>query len=100
MILFEWDERKAAANRRKHGISFENAMQAFDDPGSVSEPDRIVDGELRWQTIGLVKGAILLMVAHTISEEGRDEIIRIISARRADRMEHIRYEQNRQKDSW
>jgi uncharacterized DUF497 family protein len=37
MILFEWDERKAAANRRKHGISFDNAMEAFSDPGSVSE---------------------------------------------------------------
>jgi uncharacterized DUF497 family protein len=53
MIFFEWDESKAAANRRKHKISFENAMRVFDDPHSVSEPDRIVDGELRWQALGL-----------------------------------------------
>ncbi len=99
MILFEWDERKAFANRRRHGISFENAMQVFDDSRSVSEPDRIVDGELRWQTVGLFRGATLLMVAHTVSEEGQDEVVRIISARRANRMEHIRYGQNRQKDS-
>jgi hypothetical protein len=99
VILFEWDEGKAAANRRKHGISFENAMQVFDDPGSISQPDRIVDGELRWQTIGIFKGATLLTVAHTASEEGLDEVVRIIPVRRADRMEHLRYGQNRQKDS-
>ena len=95
MIFFEWDESKAAANRRKHKISFENAMRVFDDPHSVSEPDRIVDGEVRWQTLGLFEGTALLMVVHTVSEEGQDEIVRIISARRANRMEHIRYGQNR-----
>jgi uncharacterized DUF497 family protein len=99
MVIFEWDETKARQNRRKHGVTFENAMHVFDDPGSTSEPDRIVEGELRWQTIGIFDGQTILMVAHTIGEEGQDEVIRIISARRANRLERTRYGQNRQKDS-
>jgi uncharacterized DUF497 family protein len=55
-------------------------------------------GELRWQAIGLVEGVILLLVAHTVREEGQDEIIRLISARRADRKERKRYEQTRAQD--
>jgi uncharacterized protein (DUF4415 family) len=68
-ILFEWDENKNRANQRKHGLSFEEAMHAFYDPLYVSVPDRIVDGELRWQTFGVVSGVTLLVVAHTIREE-------------------------------
>jgi len=95
MILFEWDEAKAKSNRRKHGIDFDDAAEAFYDPNAVVEQDRDVDGELRWQMIGSIDGAILLLVAHTISEQGEDEVIRIISARHADRKERRRYEQNR-----
>lgn len=98
MMIFEWDDQKAIENRRKHGVTFENATRVFDDPGFLSEPDRVVDGELRWQTIGLFSGTTVLMVAHTVREEGLDEIVRIISARRASRLEKSRYGQNRQKN--
>jgi uncharacterized protein len=98
MILFEWDDRKAAINRRKHGISFEDATQVFEDEFALAEHDRIEDDESRWRTIGMVAGVVVLLVAHTVKEEADDEIIRIISARRATRKERKRYEQNRQKD--
>ena len=55
-------------------------------------------GELRWQAIGQVEGVILLLVAHTVREEDQDEVVRLISARRADRKERDRYEQNRAQD--
>ena len=61
------------------------------------EQDRIERGERRWQTLGLVDGVLLLLVAHTVRfEDEGDEIIRIISARRADGKEKIRYEKERQ----
>lgn len=88
MILFEWDINKALSNHCKHGITF-----------AVAEQDRIEAGERRWRTIGMLEGVVVLLVAHTVREEGRDEIIRIVSARRATRKERNRYEQNRQKDS-
>ncbi len=94
---FEWDPAKAAANLRKHGVSFEIAMRAFADPFAFTEQDRIEGGEVRWQTLGMVEGRVLLLVAHTVGDEDEDgepvEIIRIISARAADRKERRRYEQ-------
>jgi len=98
MILFEWDEAKAKSNERKHGITFEDAMQVFDDPFALATQDRIEGGERRWQTVGMVERMMIVTVAHTVREEGQDEIIRIISARRATRKERIRYEQNRQEN--
>jgi len=99
MVWFEWDEAKARSNERKHGVRFEDAMLAFADPYAMVDQDRIEGGELRWQTLGMVGGLVLLLVAHTVREEGQDEIIRIVSARRATRKERKRYEENRQKES-
>jgi uncharacterized DUF497 family protein len=59
------------------------------------EQDRVVDGELRWQTIGLVGDAAIVLVAHTVHEYGQEEVIRIVSARLADRKERRQYGQNR-----
>jgi len=98
MIQFEWDEAKARSNRRKHGISFEEATEVFLDPYALAVQDRMEDGESRWQTIGLVEGVVVLLVAHTAQDQGEEEIIRIISARRATREERTRYEQNRKKE--
>jgi uncharacterized protein len=100
MIRFEWDPIKARTNHRKHGISFEEAVNVFDDPYALFEQDRIDNetGELRWQAIGLVEEVVLLLVAHTVREEGQDELIRLISARRATRKERNRYEQTRAQD--
>jgi uncharacterized protein len=100
MVLFEWDDAKDRINKLKHGISFEDAMLVFADPYALAERDRIEGGELRWQTIGLVGGVVLVLVAHTVREEGQDEVIRLISARRANPKERIRYEENREKDTY
>lgn len=89
---FEWDTNKAKSNLVKHGIRFEEAVLVFDDPYHLSLQDRHENGEFRWQTIGLVHGLIVIMVAHTVRFESGDEVIRIISARKADRKERSRYE--------
>jgi hypothetical protein len=90
---FEWDEKKAEINFRKHGIRFEEAARVFDDPFALSDQDRIENGEQRWQTIGMVGGCLLLLVAHTVRLEDEGiEVVRIVSARRVDRKERRRYE--------
>ena len=89
---FEWDSTKAASNLRKHGVSFPTATRVFSDPYALMEQDRIENGEERWQTIGVVDGIVMLLVAHTVREQDDIEVIRIISARRADRKERRRYE--------
>ncbi|HED6241754.1 TPA: BrnT family toxin [Enterobacter sichuanensis] len=89
---FEWDTNKAKSNLIKHGIRFEEAVLVFDDPYHLSLQNRHENGEFRWQTIGLVHGLIVIMVAHTVRFESGDEVIRIISARKADRKERSRYE--------
>ena len=99
MVWFEWDEAKAKLNERKHGVRFDTAIRVFADPYALTEQDRIEGGELRWQTIGAVGGFVLLMVAHSVRDEGEDEIIRIISARRATRKECKRYDENREENS-
>jgi uncharacterized protein len=88
---FTWDERKNRANRKKHRISFETAALVFDDPFHISVQDREVDGEARWQTIGMVNGVHVLLVAHTVDEEAG--LIRILSARKATRRERSIYAQ-------
>jgi uncharacterized protein len=98
MTLFEWDEAKAESNLRKHGITFGYATQVFDDPFALAERERNENGEERWQTIGQVEGLTILLVAHTVHEEGWDEVVRIISARQASRKEREHYEQNHQKN--
>jgi uncharacterized protein len=92
MTLFEWDDAKAKANLRKHGVSFELARSVFRDPCLVLIPDRVVEGERRWQAIGSAEGRMLLLVAHTVNDHGNDETIRIISARQATRHETRLYE--------
>lgn len=92
---FEWDPDKAASNLRKHGVSFGVAIQAFADPFALTEQDRIEGGEYRWQTLGRVRGATLLLVGHSSrDEEDGTETIRIISAREAERPERRRYEEH------
>ncbi len=90
-IRFEWDEEKNLSNQHKHGVSFAMASQVFRDPHRVLLADRVVDGELRWQTTGMVAASsgevVLLLVAHTDREEVERgvfvEVVRIISARKA-----------------
>jgi uncharacterized DUF497 family protein len=92
-IKFTWDEKKAIRNLQKPRVSFETATRAFADPFALMEQDRIEHGEYRWQTLGRVDGCLLLLVAHAVESEDGTEIIRIISARRAERKEWRKYEQ-------
>lgn len=89
-MTFDWDPAKDASNRVKHGVSFETAQLVFDDPHAISAIDRVVDGEERWQTIGMAEG-MLLLVVHVDREHETGEIIRIISARKADAYERKKY---------
>jgi uncharacterized DUF497 family protein len=89
-IAFEWDQRKDSANRRKHGVEFEEAATVFDDPLSVTipDPDHASDEE-RFVIVGLSSQQSLLVVVHTI----RGERIRLISARPASKHERRKYEE-------
>lgn len=91
-IRFEWDARKAESNRRKHGIGFELAKEVFQDELQARSPRGFEDGEERWWTIGLV-GPWILVVVHTWIENEEEDIIRIISARKATASERRRYEE-------
>ncbi len=88
---FAWDESKNRLNKRKHHVSFETAISVFDDPFHVSRQDREVETEARWQTIGVVQGGRVLLVAHTIEED--DNLIRVLSARKATPQERRIYAQ-------
>jgi uncharacterized DUF497 family protein len=92
-MRIEWDAAKNEANRSKHGIDFETAQLIFDDPGCVMFVERVTRGEERWHAIGSIEGIIVLVVVHTYREEASQEVIRIISARRASRKERKLYEQ-------
>ena len=92
---FEWDAAKALSNLQKHRVSFEIASRVFADPFAMVAQDRIENAERRWQTLGIVDGHLLLLVAHTVREdEDGTEVIRIISARRAEPKERKDYEKN------
>lgn len=92
---FTWDPAKAAANRDKHGVSFELAATLFRDPLAVSiyDDEHSSDNEERWITLGQADNGTLLVVVHTFEETGDDAAeIRVISAREATRNERRQYE--------
>ena len=91
-MLFEWDENKNKRNQVKHGLSFETAAWVFRDPNVLSGLDgRYDDIEERWYSIGRI-GTTVVYVAHTVVEnEHGEEIIRIISARKATPVEERKY---------
>jgi uncharacterized DUF497 family protein len=88
-VNFEWDPAKAASNRRKHGVSFEEAATAFDDPNGVLLFDvEHSDDEDRYLFLGMSDRMRLLVVCHV--DRG---VIRIISARKATAAESKDYGQ-------
>ena len=95
-MRFDWDEDKNRSNLTKHKVSFETATAVFDDPQLVSLFDREVDGEERWHSLGLLDGMIIVLVVHTYREAEGDEVIWIISARKATPTERRWYEKGRQ----
>ena len=92
-MQWTWDPEKAAANKRKHGVSFELAARVFDDPFSRTLPDPYPDKE-RWRTIGKPSSAssLLLFIVHTWPDDA-DDNGRIISAREAVSHERKAYEE-------
>jgi uncharacterized DUF497 family protein len=90
-MKFEWDPAKAAANLRKHKVSFEEAQTVFFDDFAVQFFDEDhSDAEERFIMLGMSSGARLLVVCHC--ERGHHEVIRIISARKATRNEAAFYQ--------
>ncbi|MGH8239238.1 MAG: BrnT family toxin [Steroidobacteraceae bacterium] len=89
-LVFEWDEGKNRANRRKHGVSFEEARTAFLDENArvLSDPEHS-EAEDRFVLLGMSTSLRVLVVCHCYRQS--EEIIRIISARRADRAEQVQY---------
>lgn len=94
-MRFEWDDAKDRRNLAKHGINFDVAKSVFQDPFALSIQDRIVEEEERWQTLGAIGGMVVVMVAHTYAETEGEEVVRIVSARKATPLERKAYEQAR-----
>lgn len=89
-LTFEWDESKNYANQRKHGVSFDEAKSVFADENGrlIHDPDHS-DNESRYILLGLSAHLRLLVVVHVYKKD--DEIIRVISARKATKTESKYY---------
>jgi uncharacterized DUF497 family protein len=81
---FEWDEAKGRENVKRHGISFEDAQDVFDDPFHISVLDKRFDYfDERWITIGCTKDKRIIVIGHLYYlKENGDEVSRIITARK------------------
>ena len=93
-LRFEWDPRKSRSNRRKHGVTFEEAQEAFSDEHAriIADPDHSTE-EDRFILLGMSLKLRVLVVCHCHRED--DQVIRIISARKATRKERSQYEEDR-----
>jgi hypothetical protein len=89
-LRFDWDKEKSVSNRKKHGISFEEAQTVFLDENAlvIHDPDHS-EGEDRFIILGLSVKFRVLVVCHCYRKS--NEVIRIISARKAIRTEQKRY---------
>ena len=89
-MKFEWDDNKNATNYKKHKISFEAASEVFKDSFCKCNFDKNVNNEDRYHAIGMIRGVLLTVVVHSLPE---DDVIRIISARKAEKTEVKYYEE-------
>jgi hypothetical protein len=95
-MVYEWNAEKNKININKHGVSFDDAKEVFDDALHISVLDKRFNYyEQRWITLGTTKKGNLVVVAHLyiVNPEGQ-EIIRIISARKAANKERLHYEKH------
>ena len=98
-MRYEWDEEKNRLNQKKHGVSFEIASLVFEDEHCLVGLDRVDEtGEARWHAVGAARlsslTAVVLYVVHVYREEiDGEEITRIISARRANKDDFRRYQE-------
>jgi len=90
-LRFVWDEKKNRANQRKHGVSFQEAQTAFYDENAkvYADPDHSED-EARFILLGISFRLRVLVICHCFREN--DSVIRIISARKADKLEERDYQ--------
>jgi len=94
-MRFEWDAKRNEANIRKHGVSFEEAREVFDDPLHVALLDERFDYfQERWVTIGATRRRRIVVAANLYFDDEDEEIVRIISAREATTKERRQYEAN------
>jgi len=89
---YEWDPAKAADNLATHGVSFTEAVTVLEDDFALTREDPASSGEQRFVTLGMSSFANLLVVVYTYREL---DVIRIISAWRANRPQRLRYEKDR-----
>jgi len=87
-MKFEWDENKNKANIQKHGIDFRDAVYVFADHLALNIPDDYAEDEERWLLLGMNLKEQVLLVVHTFRSE---DVIRIISARKATHREKATY---------
>lgn len=87
-MRFQFDPRKASSNLKKHGVYFADAEGVFFDPLAIHQPDSNEEGEERFIGVGMGSAGQLLVVVYTL----RGNSIRLISARRATRIEVKSYE--------
>ena len=89
-LVFEWDQRKSALNKKKHGVSFDEARTVFLDPSAqmIADPDHSAE-EDRFVMLGISEALRLLVVCHCY--RSKDSVIRIISARKATKREAAAY---------
>jgi uncharacterized DUF497 family protein len=95
-MRFEWDEEKNRRNLTKHRISFEIASLVFDDPQALSDQDRVVEGEERLANIKndfRSRGELV----HTFRDEDGEELVRLISARKATAPERRAYAESQER---
>lgn len=91
MLRFEWDAAKSASNKKKHGVSFEEAKSAFsDEQGRLLDDPAHSEHEQRFILLGMSSALRILVVCHCYREA--NSTIRIISARKANRSEQRQYE--------
>ena len=84
----EWDPQKAASNKRKHGVSFHEAVTCFADPSGL-----LLEDEVHPERLALIGVSEKSRVLYTVFAELADEVVRIITARKATTHERRRYEE-------
>lgn len=91
-IKFSWDENKNYANKKKHGLSFEEAKEVFGDENAIlfDDPDHSFE-EDRFLIIGAIKSTKICIVSHCYRDD--DNVIRLISAREATKNEKRMYQE-------
>ncbi len=91
-MRYEWDPHKAEANRKKHGVSFADAISVLEDDFALTQEDSDAAGEQRYVTLGINAASTLLVVVYTYREP---DIVRLISAWKANKAQRTQYEKRR-----